>query len=260
MVKEFRGCVHIDNFSEITYPCWAEPKIDGIWVKVFLNSQGIQVLSRHGKRKKSIEKWFENEEKLIDYLSRKHIVLVGEAEYAQQWALEMMKKEKRDPVVWLFDIYPFRKYEEARKILKDVCKLSTRLKLVPSFKINSPAQAERLYKKFIKQGWEGIVLKSPDGWFKKKKEIIRKLKIVGVEWSKSKWKAIRNYDIPPKIIQAIVVKTSKGTTFRVGSMDMETRIKISCSPQKFIGKTVLIKGFEEFASGALRHPSLVKVL
>jgi ATP-dependent DNA ligase len=261
MVKEFRPCEHISSFEELDFndgSWFAEPKIDGIWIKIFLNKNKIRAVSRHGLRKVSIEKWFEGDDKLIKFLSRSHLVLIGEAEYGQQKSIEMSKG--RLPVVWVFDIYPFRDYLETRKILKRVCSLSKRLRLVPSVKVNSPAHAQKLYEKFVRDGWEGIVLKRNGKWFKKKKEILKKFKIVGVEWSESRYKAIKSFSVPKRIISALVVETKNGNTFRVGSMDMETRIEISRNPGKFVGKTALVKGFEEFKSGALRHPSLVKIL
>jgi ATP-dependent DNA ligase len=126
-----------------------------------------------------------------------------------------------------------------------------------------------VFKQYIKQGYEGIVIKdidkdfSSEEWWKQKKVLTDEFIIMGYEFGNADWHWIKNYQIPKRGIVGNIIcglwKDNKLVkVMRVGQMPFKVRLELTHNPKKYLGKVVEIKGFERFQSGALRHASFLR--
>jgi len=264
----YKSCISIvENPSSGEY--LVEPKFDGIFTSIRKNKNKIEVWSRRGERKSTLEGLLRGS--FDKFLS--DIWLLGEAEYGSQ-AGRIANEKRGYPIIHIFDMV------EAEDEDNDVIKRKNRLnKLLVKLqekhlesvehKIIRARKVPEIFKQYIKQGYEGIVIKdldknfSAENWWKKKKILPDEFIIMGYEFGHADWKYIKNFEIPKNGIVGNIIcglwKDNKLVqVMRVGQMPFRTRLELTHNPKKYLGKDVEIKGFERFRSGALRHASFVR--
>lgn len=140
-----------------------------------------------------------------------------------------------------------------------------RLQLVPRYK-------ERFtdhYFRILKEGGEGLILKSispehdttfkpntrSQHWIKVKKMLTVDMIIAAVVLSDAK--TFKDRGMASSIACGMFVGGELMPLTSVGTMDHGIRLQLGESPEKFIGRVVEIGAFEQFDSGALRHPWLI---
>jgi ATP-dependent DNA ligase len=264
----YKPCVSIiENPAQGSY--LVEPKFDGIFTSIRKHKGKIEVWSRRGERKTFLEGLLKDS--LYKFPS--DIWLLGEAEYGSQ-AGRIAVEKRGYPVIHVFDMVEAK--DEDKDIVKRKNKLNKllikleekHLELVDG-NIVKAKKIPDVFKQYIKQGYEGIVIKDIDkafkteNWWKKKKVLTDEFIIVGYEFSQTDWAYIKNYDIPKKGVVGNIVcglwKENKLVqVMRVGQMPFGVRLELTHYPKKYLGKVVEIKGFERFESGALRHASFVR--
>ncbi len=264
----YKPCVSIiEDPTQGSY--LVEPKFDGIFTSIRKHKGKIEVWSRRGERKITLEGL------LKDSLDKfpSDIWFLGEAEYGSQ-AGRIAVEKRGYPVIHIFDMV------EAKDEDKDIVKRKTRLdrllikleekhfELVEGIIIRAKKIPE-VFKQYIKQGFEGIVIKdldknfSAENWWKKKKVLTDEFIIMGYEFGQADWEYIKNFEVPKKGIVGNIVcglrKDNKlAQVMRVGQMPFSIRLELTHNPKKYLGKVVEIKGFERFQSGALRHASFIR--
>ena len=264
----YKPCISIiESPSSGSY--LVEPKFDGIFTSIRKHKGKIEVWSRRGERKPTLDGLLRGS---LDKFPS-DIWLLGEAEYGSQ-AGRIAVEKRGYPVIHIFDMV------EDEKEDKDIVKRKSRLNkllvklqekhLVPvEHKIIRAHKIPETFKQYIKQGYEGIVIKdidkdfSSEEWLKQKKVLTDEFIIMGYEFGNADWHWIKNYQIPKtgvvgNIICGLWKDDKLVRVMRVGQMPFSVRLELTLHPKKYLGRVVEIKGFERFQSGALRHASFIR--
>jgi ATP-dependent DNA ligase len=136
-------------------------------------------------------------------------------------------------------------------------------------KIARVSKVPEIFKQYIKQGFEGIVVKELDkdfkseSWWKQKKVLTDEFILIDYEYGDAIPGIINRLKVPRKrMVKGIVCGLWKDNKFekvmRVGISRFDVILELTLNPKKYLGKVVEIKGFERFQSGALRHASFVR--
>jgi len=258
---------------------WAgEIKIDGLRCITVFDKGTFECFSRNSKRLYGAEKVIVNGLNSNVIKQLQGYVLDGEF-YTKNWSDTMtsiMRKSEipsriklSDMRYYLFDVIPIRDmkakicrtpYIQRKKLLQAICKkLQHPFEYVDYTIITEPVldNATKLANKYIKQGWEGLVLKAIDGVYEcRRSKLWLKIK-------KFKTLDLRCVDIIPSTkreeISAIVF-TYKGKKCRCGSgFSQEQREHFLKHPEDIIGKIVEIKYQEISKDGCLRFPVFVRI-
>ncbi len=264
----YKPCISIiENLSRGSY--LVEPKFDGIFTSIRKKNNKIEVWSRRGERKSTLEELLKGS---IDTFPS-DIWLLGEAEYGSQ-AGRIAVEKRGYPVIHIFDLVEDE--NENKDIVRRKNKLNKLLSnleekhLEPvEHKIIRARKIPETFKRYIKQGYEGIVIKEIDkdfkseNWLKQKKILTDEFVIMGYEFGNADWHWIRNYQIPKRGVVGNIIcglwKANKLVrVMRVGQMPFAVRLGLTLHPKKYLGRAVEIKGFERFESGALRHASFIR--
>lgn len=142
---------------------------------------------------------------------------------------------------------------------------AARFQLVPRYTSNFAHH----YHRIIAEGGEGLILKSispehdttfkPDSrsqhWIKAKKMLTVDMVITAIVISDAK--TFKDRKMAGSITCGMFVGDELKALTSVGTMDHGVRLQFGELPEKFIGRVVEIGAFEQFDSGALRHPWLI---
>jgi len=245
-----------------------EPKFDGIRAILVKRGNKVKILSRYGD---DITEHFPT---LVEAAKKlKHdITLDGEitvkdekskTHFEKIISLLKSKKPKRYPVIYhVFDILSVEGKDiknkpliERKKILSRILKKTPRTIRITPFKV-APTVDD--YKKFIKEGYEGIVIKKIDSkykpgkrimdWIKYKKEQTIDARIVGLKKT-------------PKGKMSFVIKDLKGNPLGLVSsakLTTEQREMLIEEIEKGKKPRVEVVGTKTI-KGKIRHPRIVKI-
>jgi ATP-dependent DNA ligase len=125
------------------------------------------------------------------------------------------------------------------------------------------------YCSILSEGGEGLILKSiskdhdttfkpntrSQHWIKAKKMLTVDMVITAVVLSDAK--TFKDRGMASSIICGMFVGGKLMPLTSVGAMDHAIRLQFGSAPEKFVGRVVEIGAFEQFDSGALRHPWLI---
>jgi ATP-dependent DNA ligase len=246
-----------------------EPKFDGIFTSIRKYKGKIEVWSRRGERKSTLEELLKGS---LDKFPS-DIWLLGEAEYGSQ-AGRIAVEKRGYPVIHIFDMVESEHEDKniikrKNRLNKLIIKLQEKHLEPVEHKIIQAKKIPHIFKQYIKQGYEGIIIKDIDKdfqseeWWKQKKVLTDEFIIIGYEFGNADWHWIKNYQIPKRGVVGNIIcglwKDNKLVRImRVGQMPFGVRLELTLHPKKYLGRVVEIKGFERFESGALRHASLVR--
>jgi ATP-dependent DNA ligase len=159
-----------------------------------------------------------------------------------------------------------------RKVLEEVCLMldsdtRSRIQLVPRF----TSEFALHYRQIIHAGGEGLMVKSiaqshdtrfrpgtrSPHWIKVKKMLTVDMVITEVVQSHAK--TFKNRQMAGAIVCGMYVGGVLKPLTHVGTMDHNLRLLFGGEPSQYIGRVVEIAAFDQFQSGALRHPSLIRL-
>lgn len=159
---------------------------------------------------------------------------------------------------------------EQRQLLEVIWKeldphITARFQLVPRYTENF----SRHYFRILSEGGEGLILKSispeydttfkpgsrSQHWIKVKKMLTVDMVITSITLSDAK--TFRDRRMAGSFSCGMFVNGVLKPLTCVGTMDHSIRLQLGSSPEKFIGRVVEVGAFEQFESGALRHPWLI---
>jgi len=261
----------IPQIENLVYPLLVQPKLDGFRC-VYVDGQ---LLSRTGKPmgNSSLAGHFNTKnfpkDKIIDGELYMHGLPFPKLS-------SILRKDKADiPEGLRFNAYDTMSLEEwnkrqckgiysdrirwVRELIND--KIANYKKVIdtPTDLCNTPSEVMSLYNKYLAKGYEGVMLKDPNGLYKWKRVTMNSGEML-------KLKPFKSIDLPIKEIYdgeksftgmaGGVVCTYNDHTIRIGSgFNVATRKAMAKSPNEFIGKTIEIQYFEETEEGALRFPT-----
>lgn len=257
--------------DKLNFPCIVQPKLDGFRA-VFSNGKFI---SRSGKSfsNKNLLKYFKSLNEIGD------VVLDGEL-YDHNLSFQQLTKilnaeEAVIPDTLKYTVYDFVKqdqwnnqncsvpYEDRLKsirILTNYIAEHKKIIDISSDVCNNMNEVLNLYKKYLHDKYEGIMIKDPNGIYKWKRVTVKSGEML-------KLKPFKSEDIPIMDLYegngkykgkagGIIVKF-KDTCVKVGTGAALTdgfRAELWKNPEKYIGKVAEIKYFEITEAGSLRHP------
>lgn len=260
----------LPNLTELQYPMYLQPKYDGFRC-VFYNGK---LYTRSGLPFPNVNltthfnKLFETSENVLDgelYMHGKPFNEVSKILNAEDRSIPT------DMKFYIYDCIPIKDWEAQKtnmtytdrlKLLRIVvANISDRKKIIdtPTDKINSAQEAVELYKKYLKDGYEGCMLKAVEGKYQWKRVTLKSgemikmkpfvsddLEILDVVEGEGKYAGT---------LGSIIVAIDSNTTCNVGSgFDDATRKEIWGNKSKFIGKVAEISYFEKTEDGSLRFP------
>lgn len=132
----------------------------------------------------------------------------------------------------------------------------------PTDLVEDASQVVEIYKKYLKSGYEGCMLKSVEGYYQWKRVTLKSQEMVKLKpFETLDLKVIGIYDGEGKFEGKAggILVDYNGVTVRCGSgFDDAVRNDLSKEPNSYIGKTAEIKYFEETEDGSLRFPIFIR--
>lgn len=261
----------IANVTKLNYPTYCQRKLDG-YRCIYKNGN---LFSRTGKplANKQLLEYFECLQGIKDY------VLDGELYFHREGFNKIQTILTTEDLAipkglkyHVYDCIPIDDwnkqetkltYEKRLKLLRRTVNDSiadySKVIDVPADLVESAGQLVELYKGYLKDGYEGVMLKSPEGTYQWKRvtaksQIMLKLKpfdsldlrIIGYEEGTGKLKGT---------LGAIIVTTDAGVSINCGTgLSESTRNEIWNNQSKYLGKIAQIKYQEITEDGSLRFP------
>tara|TARA_B100001094_G_C18178580_1_gene799437 strand:- start:469 stop:1563 length:1095 start_codon:yes stop_codon:yes gene_type:complete len=152
--------------KDIKFPCWVQPKLDGVRCMVHTENHETIFTSRSGKV-------FENLIHLKTFGLADGMYLDGELysdvlTFDEISGLTRKTKTRSDKEKHLefriFDMYDSKNRnmttEQRMAHVKGLNSFNENVKLVPTFKANSKEEAMEYYQKFMNEGYEGIIFRN----------------------------------------------------------------------------------------------------
>lgn len=276
LIPEFNLMLAPNEIADITkvkYPVNVQPKLDG-YRCVYHNGA---MFSRSGKSfaNKNISEYFASVFAINEY------TLDGEL-YAPGYNFNQLQtilntQEARLPAglkLYIYDAMTTKDWEakmcqkpyQARlKALQEVvANIGDHQKVlaISNDLANTSKEVVDLYKTYLKQGLEGVMLKAPDGLYRWKRVTVRSGEMLKVKPYKTEDLEVTDiYDGEGKYVGMAggVVVDFNGVAVRCGSgFDDATREAMAKSPDDYIGKVAEIRYLEVTEDGSLRHPSFLR--
>lgn len=238
--------------QSMKFPCSVQPKLDGVRALYYNNA----LWSRQGKK-------FAGLDHILSHLTDINIILDGEL-YSDtltfQEIISAIKKQNintQNIMYIVYDLVNDMNFPDRYILLKNY--LATRdrsnIKLLDTFRCNSSTDVYQFMQKFIKEKYEGLILRSDIGPYtpkyrsktlQKYKEFIdQEYKIVGFTDGKGADKGLIIFECEYKV----------GKTFKVrpvGTKDIRRDMFLNGS--KYIGQYLTVKYQELTDGGAPRFP------
>jgi ATP-dependent DNA ligase len=261
----------LPDLTKVKYPLYLQPKLDGYRC---VYKDGL-LWSRKGKPfgNKNLATHFKSLFGVTDYVLDGELYVHGINFNKLQTILNTEDTPLPSSLKYVvYDCVPVKDwlsqktkiiYENRLKTLREVVnsQIADHKKVIDISNdlINTSAEAVSLYKEYLNKGYEGCMLKAPDGLYKWKRTTIRSGEMLKVKPFKSIDLAITGVYAGEGLFEGMAGGVDcdySGVTVSIGSgFDVATRKKMAESPNDFIGKTIEIKYFEETEEGSLRHPT-----
>ena len=238
-----------------------EPKIDGVRVIIRANSKTKQVafFSRNGLKFTSLN-WLKPAVLNLISKTRGDLILDGEvvSGTCQQTIADLFRKNHKAKAasIYLFDVIKDEVWKTRRQWMVENLQFNDDIKLVLQSELN--ADIPSTYKKFRALGFEGAVIKDveseyfggevSEAWQKMKEKDTYDLKIVGFREG--------------KVLETLgsLEVSFKGKIYPVGAgFTASERAHLWATRDSLISKTVEVACQELTKSGAIRHPTFVRI-
>jgi len=190
------------NDKLLQFPCYVQPKLDGIRCIIYLKDEKICYQSRNHTLFQSFPQL---EPDLMQLFSKEPSIILDGELYCHSLSFQQItsivrKKEHQDLSkiqYHVYDLYmPEKAYEERLNIIRKLfIDLLTYLKgtmviSVSTYKVNDRDEIERKHSEFVKEGYEGLMVRMPYGMYRpqiRSKELLKykhfkdnEFKVVGV--------------------------------------------------------------------------------
>lgn len=261
----------LPNVTQLKYPAQVQPKLDG-YRCVYMDRL---LWSRSGKPfgNKGLLAYFDRLESVGDYVLDGELYIHG---ISFQNLTKVLNAENAPIPAGLkyvvYDCVPNKDWKHQgcklpyssrltllRSILNDKVADYSKIIDISSDVVADASELIKLYKDYIKQGYEGVMIKDSNGLYQWKRVSLRSAEMV-------KLKPFKTIDVK---IEGIyegegeftgkaggVNITHASNAVCVGSgFDIATRESLFKDPSKYIGKTIEVQYFEETEEGSLRFPT-----
>lgn len=263
----------IADITKVKYPAYVQPKLDGYRC---IYKQG-QMWSRSGKSfgNKNLPAYFNSLYSINDYITDGELYAEGFNFNKLQTILNTFDAPLPSNLkLFIYDCMTVPEWESKKcqkpysDRLKQLNKLVAHIgdyqKIIGigNDKVNTSKEVLDLYKNYLQDGYEGVMLKDPEGLYKWKRVTVKSgemlkvkpyktldLEVTGIYDGKGKYEGIAGG----------MVFSYNSVTVRCGSgIDDDLRKEMADQPSKFIGKVAEIRYLEITEDGSLRHPTFVR--
>jgi len=268
----------IANVTSVDYPLIVQPKLDGFRC-ICLSGDSVKLLSRSGKPlvNKQLRSHFKALERAHGY------ALDGELYDPtitfQKLDSILTTEDKELPETlkyYIFDCIPLDDWEAKSCSLTYESRLKLTRRIVTSHICNYKrivdvgsdiaeysSDVVSIYKKYLKEGYEGVMLKASKGLYRWKRVTLKSGEMLKLKpFDTLDLPIVGFYDGEDKytgLLGGIVVKY-KDKEVRVGSgFSDKQRKDINENRDLYLGKTAEVKYLEETDGGSLRHPIFLRV-
>lgn len=259
LAKEFGKEKHKIDWTK---PVWVQPKLDGMRCITLKNGTK---LSRKNTPIENMEhiKVFNTSTNIDSNISTSHIVdgelyVHGESFQTNMKYIKKYRKGLSEKIQYcIYDIISDDNITQRLTLAMNIALHSENCKWVPSSVVTSEKEIEEYHKKFLKEGYEGTIVrwgnegyhinKRSSNLLKYKDFIDKAYKVVDVEPS----------DKNPE--QGVIIcQNDKGDKFGCGmKFSHQEREEILTSKDKYIGQTAEVRFFEYTDDGLPRFPVCV---
>lgn len=263
----------IADITKVRYPLFVQPKLDG-YRCVYHNNA---MWSRSGKpfANKNVQEYFNSVFSQDTYTTDGELYAPGHTFNELQTILNTV--DAPIPAGLKYFIYDCmttpewdakmcrKPYGDRYKLInKVVAALGDHKKVlaIANDKVNTSKEVVDLYKVYLEDKLEGVMLKDPEGIYQWKRVTIKSGEMLKVKPYKTEDLEVTGiYDGEGKFegMAGGVVINFNGVAVRCGSgFDDVTREAMAQSPSNYIGKVAEIRYLEVTEDGSLRHPSFLR--
>jgi DNA ligase-1 len=250
-----------DHKDKVIFPCWAQPKLDGMRA---LGANSKQMISRKGKPINTMPhiQAALDETGCADWLDGE--LYAHGLSFQENMRLIKKNREGSDQVVYhVYDmVLPNLPFSERYIILSKLVKMNKYIELVPTYECKDEADLKDHHKQFLAQGYEGTILRHSDVGYAVNKRDQQLLK----------YKDFLDYtyevvDIVPSeknpkqgVIHCADLATNNGKelstiTFGCGmKFSHKEREEMLANKADYIGKMAEVRFFEYSETGVPRFP------
>jgi ATP-dependent DNA ligase len=261
----------LPEISSVNLPVYIQPKLDGFRC---VYKDGL-LWSRTGKPfgNKNLIKHFEDLQRVKNYVLDGELYIHG-IPFQQLTSILNTEEAKLPSEVkyFVYDCIPNKDWEQQktkliyekrlsliRETLNDKVANYKKVIDVSTDLCSNAGDVINFYKEHLKQGYEGSMLKDPNGFYRWKRVTVKSGEML-------KLKPFKSVDLEVVDIYAgegkfegiaggIICKYNNSTVSVGSGFDILTRKALAQTPNNFIGKTVEIKYFEKTEDGnSLRFP------
>lgn len=253
LAKKFTEMKH-----KIVYPCFVQPKLDGLRSMATITKDGVRFSSRKDKPYDAVKHLHEQIKTVFDDIKSPidgELYLHGlTLEEVNRRAKKFRGEETEELEFWVFDIADSTKTNEERNKLLEQAQKNAKncpnIVFVPTYEAKCEQDVYDLHDKFVQDGFEGAIVRNKNGkyLYEKRSSDLQKYKqfeddefeIVGVTAGKTGREE-------GAIIYTCAVKNPKSVkTFEVrprGSIQrrIEEMKKAEKNPKNYIGKKLTVR-------------------
>lgn len=252
------------EFKKVKFPCFVQPKLDGMRA---LGKKDGQLISRKGKEIDTMSHIQDELNSLIitDYFDGE-IYAHGYSFQENMMAIKKLRTDKNEepnaPLssevkYHVYDmVYPNMPFSERYLILNMFIKDLKHIEIVPTYTINNEKELNELHQQFIKEGYEGTIVRhSNEGYAinKRSSQLLKYKDFIDI--------TCKVIDIKPSVKRpehGECVCEHNGHTFGTGmKFSHAERAEILKNKENYIGQTAEIRFFEYTDEGVPRFPVCV---
>jgi DNA ligase 1 len=261
----------LPNVVNLNYPLYLQPKLDGYRC---IYKEGL-FFSRKGMSfgNENLLTYFNCLEGVEDYVLDGELYIHGQNFNKLQTGLNTENTPVPKGLKYVvYDCIPLKDWnaqsckipykerlQRLRSILNDSIGEYTKVIDIASDEVNNSAETIELYKKYLKNSYEGAMLKDINGLYQWKRVSLKSGEMLKLKPFKTEdLKVIGTYEGEGALEGTIggIIVDFNGCSVRCGSgFSNFDREEISRNQKAFIGKIAEIRFLEETEDGSLRHPT-----
>lgn len=242
--------------KKVTYPCYAQPKLDGM--RGLGSCDHGTLTSRSGNRILTLG------EIVNSFPDIKGLTLDGEL-YAHGFSFQenmRMIKKRRDTThnvrYHVYDIVSDMPFHERLQVLTQACLNNPMIEVVPTHIIKSKEELDKLHMYHISQGYEGTIVRHGDDGYKLNGRSSSLLKLKDFfDLALPLMDVIPSEKRPDHGKPLFYWKGAKNDTLGAGIALSHAEAKdLLDNKEQHIGKTCELRFFEKSDTGVPRHPTM----
>lgn len=267
-IRPMLAKVYADHKHKLKFPCYIQPKLDGMRALTYLVDGEVVMMSRQGKEIVTTEH-IKNE---LKYVLHDDLVLDGELYQHGEKFQSLISKVKRDEAnneskevqYHVYDCFyasnPEKIYDKRIDDLQlhVLYKKLTHTKYVITGKCLNESDIFEYHKSFLKEGYEGSIIRGANAPYKidGRSDQLLKLK----DFKDAEYE-VYNFEVDKNGHPVFVCQTDDGKLFNVKPEGSdEERKELLERIHEYIGQEITVKYFELTDDGIPRFPVAISVI